>query len=76
MAQKFAKWVRTRSGRDTRYELRAGRKGTGQALGQHHTSVLVWHDSPKSLEAADPYLARLEEDAIAAGYTVLPEDES
>ena len=55
-----------------RLALRIGTAGTGHELG----AVQYWIDSGKSMEEADRIASRIEEDARAAGYTILPDVEA
>lgn len=55
-----------------RLELRKGTHGTGEVLG----AVEYWMESAKSMDEADRIAQRIEEEARAQGYTILPDADS
>ena len=72
---RYARWTTQRvPGAATptlRLELRAGRKGTGQRIGN---AVEVWSGSPRSWDAAGAYQDAAETHARDMGYAILDED--
>lgn len=52
-----------------RLELRVGEDGTGAVLG----AVECWVESEKSMDETDRICQRIEADAKAEGYTILPD---
>ena len=55
-----------------RLALCVGTHGRGRALG----AVQYWRHSEKSMDEADRICARIEADARAAGYTILPDNDT
>jgi hypothetical protein len=55
-----------------RLELRAGTQGHGRVLG----AAEYWTMSNKSMDEADRLCQRIEDDARADGYTILPDAET